>query len=762
MRFASKHVAILIALALVSISTLAENPPAPAETGTLRGKVVLKANGAPLHKATVLISKLGRRAETNEDGVYEFTQLPVGTYDATAHVHALADVRRSVTISAGAAATADFELDVAAVREQITVTASGNEQTAFEAFQSTTSLEPVDLVRKNSTSIGEVLDGEPGVAKRGFGVGNSRPVLRGFDGDRVLIMLDGLGTGSLSSQSGDHGENLDALSLERVEVVRGPATLLYGSNAIGGVVNAISGHHVAHEHAHEGVSGYISGSAGTTNDLAGGGAGFEYGWKKWMVRGGGGGQRTADYSTPLGIISNSFSRGGDTRVGVAYYGDRAYGTVSYDYDNRRYGIPFAVFLESGGTDGGFIAPGNEVINLRLRRHDLKFTGGARKLNGPVSDIRAVLGYVHYRHGEFDGDSLGTDFSNKAFNYRVTFDQRRTRLLNGTFGFSGLHRDYNTVGAEALAPPVKQNNLALFALETVDLSRVSFQFGGRFEHSGYDPGLHPVLGVVPDRSFNGVSGGAGMRVRLWENGAFVVNYTHSYRAPALEELYNNGAHPGNVAFEIGNPSLLREKGDGLDLSVRHSSPRARVEGSFFVYSLTDYVFLTPTGNITDGLPEAEYLQADSRYRGVEFNADFSLHPNVGVFGGVDFVIAELTQPLASPTTLLVTPDGSPLPRIPPVRGRLGMDFRWKGLSVRPEGVFSRDQNDIFPTETPTSGAALFNINASYTAARQHWVQIFSVSAFNLNDRLYRNHLSFIKDLAPEIGRGVRFGYTVRFF
>ena len=223
--FVAVAVLTLATLPAAALDTPSPSPASPAlqvETGTLRGKVVLKANGNPLHKATVRIPKLGRSVETNEDGAYEFTGVPVGTYDVTAHLHALADVRRTVTISPGSAASADFELDVAAVREQVVVTASGTEQTAFEAFLSSTSLEPVDLVQKNAASIGDVLDGQPGVTKRSFGAGNSRPVLRGFDGDRVLIMLDGLNTGSLSSQSGDHGENLDALSLERVEVVRGP------------------------------------------------------------------------------------------------------------------------------------------------------------------------------------------------------------------------------------------------------------------------------------------------------------------------------------------------------------------------------------------------------------------------------------------------------------------------------------------------------------------------------------------------------------
>jgi iron complex outermembrane receptor protein len=185
-------------------------------------------------------------------------------------------------------------------------------------------------------------------------------------------------------------------------------------------------------------------------------------------------------------------------------------------------------------------------------------------------------------------------------------------------------------------------------------------------------------------------------------------------------------------------------------------------NFYHYGIRDFVFLTPTGNLAaSGFIEAEYLQGNTRYRGVEANFDAELRPWLWLFGGLDAVDAELTSSITSPTTGLVTPADTPLPRIPPVRGRVGMDLRWKGLSVRPEGVFVRDQNDIFPTETRTPGYALGSLTVSYTVPRAHSVSVFSVQFFNLSDRLYRNHLSFIKDLSPEIGRGVRVSATVRF-
>ena len=200
---------------------------------------------------------------------------------------------------------------LAPIHETVTVTATGREEATIGVVQSVATLDQTELPLRSGASLGDVLQNEPGVAKRSFGPGSTRPVIRGFDGNRVLIMEDGISTGSLSYQSGDHGEPIDVNKLEKLEVVRGPATLLYGSSAIGGVVNAISRHEV-HEHAHDGVRGYITGVAGSNKALGGGSGGFEFGINKWEFWAFGGGQRTNDYETPIGTVQNSQARTAQT------------------------------------------------------------------------------------------------------------------------------------------------------------------------------------------------------------------------------------------------------------------------------------------------------------------------------------------------------------------------------------------------------------------------------------------------------------------
>ena len=722
-------------------------------TGTLRGTVELKSQGTPLHNATVTILQLDRRAQTGDDGGYEFTGVPAGKYDVIAHVHALVDDKRSVQVPAGGAAEANFQLGFAPYREQLTVTASGREELATEAFQAVTAIDALELSTRMAASLGEVLEQEAGVTKRSFGPGTSRPVVRGFDGDRVLVLQDGIRTGTLSSQSGDHGEPVDTASLERLEIVRGPATLLYGSNAIGGVVNTISSHHQVHSHPHSGLRGYMTGNAGSTNALAAGSGGFEFGAGDWLFWGKGGSQRTGDYHTPIGEIENSHTRASQTQAGFGRYGERGFFSLGYTLQDGRYGIPSVVEELTAGAHDDHEDEEEEhedehehgEIDITYRRHSLRFDTGIHGGLGPAFDQFTVsVNYSDWQHRELEGDQIGTRFYNRQLVGRGVLDQHKYGRLSGSLGFWGMHRAFKAIGAEALAPPVDQNAVAFFGLEQIQFERFRIQLGGRVEHNRYSPD------ELAKRSFTGFSGAAGIHVPLWQGGAAVANYTRSFRAPALEELYNLGPHLGNLTFEIGNPLLRREQSDGIDFSLRHQSGRFRGEFNVFRYGINDFIYLAPTGEVEDGLIEANYAQADARYVGAEARAEMRMHTRLWLLLGFDAVDAQLRQ------------TDVPLPRIPPVRGRIGLDVRSGNFSVRPELVLANRQDQLFPTETRTPGYGLLNLNASYTRATQHTIHVFAVNLFNATDKLYRNHLSFIKDVAPEIGRGVRFTYTLRFF
>ena len=258
-------------------------------------------------------------------------------------------------------------------------------------------LDSFELAENGATSVGEVLDNQPGVAKRSLGPGAARPVIRGFDGDRVLVLQDGIRTGSLASQSADHGEPINVLQIESLEVMKGPATLLYGSNAIGGVVNAVSGHHQMLEQAHDGLRGYLTGIAGSANRYGGGGLGFEYGARNWLFWANGGNQKTGDFKTPEGRIPNSGTRITTGSTGLGWFGSRGFASASYEYDDGRYGIP-AVEAEHEGEEG---EEHHHAADIDYFRRNLRFSGGGRNLRSFVEKIRLAGSYSGWVHKELE-------------------------------------------------------------------------------------------------------------------------------------------------------------------------------------------------------------------------------------------------------------------------------------------------------------------------------------------------------------------------
>ena len=768
----------------------------------------MRETGSPMHGANVLIVELGRSLLSDDDGGFVFDRVPPGKYHVLAHLdHVFTEAAKTVEVESGRSASVDFLLSLATERYEITVTASERHETTFESFQDVESLDAYDLAEGTAISLGEALDNRvgTGIAKRSFGPGSSRPIIRGFDGDRVLIMEDGINTGTLSSQSGDHGEVVNVGQLARLEIVKGPATLLYSGNAMGGTVNAISRHHEHHPHPHEGFRGFLSGSGGTANALAGANAGFELGVGRTMLWGHGGGIRTGDYTAPeQGQVFNSRSELMNGGGGFGWYGNSMFVSAEARVDRGDSGVPFA--QEFHGAHGHEEEHGDEDdhkegeddaeeaeedhdeeeeelerVSLQSRRTSYRVVWGLQNLAGPVENFDLKLSYVDWNHDEIehfaDGDSaIGTMFHNNRFTYRGVFEQKKRGLLSGRFGVWGVDRAYAATGEEALSPPVDQNGLAFFALEELEFERFKIQLGGRIETQRYKPAYAEREGHheeeeehhsdgdededdeheereppdAVDRAFTGGSAAIGIHADTWRGGAFVANFARSFRAPSLEELYNFGPHAGNRAFEIGNPALAPETGNGIDLSLRHEEGRVRAEFNLFYYDFDNFIFPFSTGELVDEFLEIEYTQRNARFTGAEASVGISLHHVLRLNLGMDYVDAQDTDTKTY------------LPRIPPLRGRIGVDLRKGGFRLSPELVLASEQSRTFTSETTTAGYSVVNLKAAYTVARQHLAHQFAAEVFNIGDQFYRNHSSFIKDLAPEIGRGVRFSYTVRFF
>jgi len=728
-----RHSKLLVPAVFISL-WLGITAAAQSPAGKIYGTVRISPSERVVSNAVLRILETNQSVLTNERGAYEFSGMRAGKYQIVAHLDRLPETIQTIEFT-GNDQRLDFELDVTSVREEVTVSATGSTEAVTSSYQPVTAVGVLELAQKNPVSIGEALEFQLGVAKRSFGPGSGRPVIRGFDGDRVLVLQDGLRLGGIASQSGDEVEPIDVLSLDRIELVKGPATLLYGSNAIGGVVNGISTNDVYQR----GLSGYVTSFGATNSWQAGTSGGLKFGVRDFMLFGGAGAQKANDYRTPIDGVLNSYARSGNASFGGGWFRQRGWLSFNYTLDKRRYGIP----AEAQAVD---------LEYLQMRRYSFTGKGGWRNVPGLIEGGDVALNYNDYvnREFEFESDENVTELdslaTNKNFNFRSNFVHRRRGELAGTFGFSGFTRDYESVGEEAPAPHTKQHSFAAFILEKLELEKIGFQFGGRIEQNSYDPD-----GDFRKRNFVGFSGSVGARLRLWNGGALVADYRNSFRAPALEELYNHGPHPGILVFDIGNENLKAEHSDGVDLSLRHNTKRLRLEAGAYYYKFRNFVFPAFTG-LTDAesnLPIVIYSQGPSRYFGAEASIEAQALTNIWVTGKFDYTRAELTE------------INKPLPRITPARGTVGIDWRHKALNIRPELLLVAAQRRVADHETPTAGYVLVNVTASYAFVTSRAAHVISVSGYNLSDRLYRNHLSFIKEMAPEIGRHVRLSYMLRF-
>lgn len=762
------HLAAMAAtLAVVLSSTAFAQSPA----GTVSGKVVFEITNQPVHGATVIIIGARRTITTTEAGTFEIPNVPVGTYEVIAQREHFSAARKRVTVTAGQTSTVEFTLSIETVHENVTVTASASgTATTFESFNAITSLDSLELAKNIGTSLADALATAPGVSKRSFGPGSGRPIIRGFDGDRVLMMQDGIRTGDLSSQSGDHGTSIDAASLDRLEVVKGPATLLFGSNAIGGVVNAVSPQDAFRVSPFVGSLGGLTFDASSADEAAGVNGSIQVGRNGWTIWAGGGARRSGDYESPEATIENSASRLQTGRAGFGYVGNRLFLSAGFTVEDGRFGIPFAGLFHAGHGDeeeGEGEEAHEAQVDISSLRRDLRMDVGVRNLGNSFLDTaKLTFAYTNYGHDEIeieDGlEAIGTEFRNNTTTLRAELEQKRRGRLTGRLGAEWFRRDFEARGEEALAPPTVQDTFAGFVYEEMDFTKFRLQLGARAEHISYDVTPRPVVAppidpdhdhVAPpvrDRSFTALSGSFGMHTNIGTAGAFVVNLSGASRAPALEELYNFGPHVGNLAFEVGNPDLEVERTLGIDVSLRSRHAKAQGELNVFAYDISNFVFLDLHDELIDGLREADFVQADARFIGAEASGSLDLHPRLHLHGGASYVRAKLTE------------TDTFLPRIPAFSARVELDVPVGNFKIGPEFVFTAAQNNTFGIETSTPGSTVVNLGASYLVARGHATHVVSLKAYNLTNETYRLHTSFIKDLAAEMGRGVRLTYAVKFF
>lgn len=731
-----------------------------AQSGTTVSGVVTQAeNSQPLSGALIVIDELRREVRAADDGSYRFENVPPGNYHIGVRAEGFSTRRTEVTVGTTPQTlnlAIEFDLHFAEV-----LSVSPNARPQFESYQPTTVLAGQELTKNLEATIGATLSDAPGVAMRSFGPGPARPVIRGLDGDRVVVLEDGQRMGDLSNQSGDHGVPVNPAAAKKIEVVRGPATLLYGANAIGGLVNVITDQIPTEKTTRP--TGNFTFDLGSNGGQAGGAGDIHVGNGRFALHIGGAGRRSGNYRTPDGEVDNSQSRMGMGQIGGAWTGDNAYVGASYGYDDTSYGIPV---VEEG------------EISLTPRRHSFSARASASEMGGWLQSYRATLGVRRYEHSELHGDEVGTTFNNDSVEGEVLLSHRPAGRLVGSVGGWFLDRKFDAVGAEALSPPIDQRSFAGFLYEELKMPHATVQFGGRVDHTNYEP-----LGGLPARDFTEVSGSVGLLIQpeaANDNFVIALSLARAARNPALEELYFFGPHPGNLAFEIGNPDLAPERGLGFDISLRGRSNRFEAELTLFHNRLQNYVFRNPLSEDEfhereeefherfhlhdDGeeheeeeegehdhgeFPFVEFTGRDATLTGIEGHLDVKLTDTFTAEVTADWVRGELTE------------TGDPLPRIPPARVLAGLTYQKNAFQAGGNVQFVRDQNRIFGGETPTTGYTLAKFFASYSFNAGGVLNTVTARLDNATDKLYRSHLNYLKEFLPEVGRSFKLVYSVGF-
>jgi iron complex outermembrane receptor protein len=676
---------------------------------------------------------------------------------------------------------------------QIIVSAQGLRQ--FDLLAGTSVVEGADLQRNMDGQLGEVLANLPGVSTSGFAPGASRPVLRGFAGERVKVLVDGIGAIDASNTSDDHAVSIDPLTAESIEVLRGPAVLLFGSQAIGGAVNVID-KRIPRRVPDEAIHVDLLAGGDTASDLRefGGSLDVPLGNSGFVVHASGSWRKTNDLEIAgfqvapglradlleeaqeeaeegeleeaeelreaagqIGILPNSATETWTANAGLAFFrGDSTIG-VSFGVYDTAYGVPGRPGAghhhgeEEGehgdedhdedhdGDHAGEEEEGAELVSIGLRQYRADLRGDIFLGEGFFERLRVRAGYSDYTHTEFEGEEVGTVFNVQGIEGRLELVQNQQGRWRGSVGAQYYFRDFEAIGAEAFVAPNRTEQAALFALQEYGDGPLQVEGSARFEATNVDS---TTLGVA--RNFNTFSGAVGLAYDGPQAFRAGVNISRVARAPSGEELFSNGPHIATQAFEIGDPNLSIERAWGAEIYARGRVGRAEFSIAAYKNWFDNFIYLGATGAEEDELPVFQYLQQDATYTGVEGEVDIDLFDNGNVAIGTElrgeYVRAKLS-------------DGTSVPRIPPLSLAGALTASVGEFDVRGEVEWFDDQTDVAPFETVTEGFTHVNASVTWRPLQDNPNVTFILKADNIFDVTGRRHTSFTKDFVPLAGRNV---------
>lgn len=622
-----------------------------------------------------------------------------------------------------------------------------------------------ELSLRREGTIGETLNGIPGVTATQFGPNASRPVIRGLDAERVRIMQNGIGVLDASSLSFDHAVSIDPLIIEQIDVVRGPAALLYGGSAVGGVVNAID-HRIPKEKL-DGITGRAETRFGGPDNTRNGAAVIDLGNGQFAIHADVYKRKTDDLDingyavskrkseadvTPRenrGKLVNSSSDGDGGALGASLTFDNGYAGISYSTMNNNYGT---------------VAEEDVRIDMKSDRWDVasEFTGfGNTGLGSVINRMKFRMAHTNYEHVELEGGEIGTTFKNRGIegSFEAGHAPIQTGLgnLTGVIGYQFSNTNFEALGEEAFVPGVNSQSHAVYLYEELPIggsekAQHKITFGGRLGHASVDSKDNPNLnfGTGKNNSFNPNSFALGGLYSLNEQWSLTSNLSHNERAPSYFELYANGAHIATGQFEVGNTNFDVEKSNGIDAQIRWKQGKNSFSIGTYYTRFNNFIGLFNTGEFepVDLLPVAQFRAVPAVLKGLEAEGKFNIANNLDLTVRGDYVHAKEKR------------TNEYLPRISPLRLGAGLQYSLNRFSVRLDALHAFKQDNIAENELATDSYTNVSALVAYKLPTKLNLELFAKANNLLNDEI-REHASFLKDISLAGKRSVLIGMRADF-
>lgn len=777
---------------------LLEAQTGEAQTGTLEVQVMDRESAHPLSGVVVRVRGIARNPFSDLEGIVRFTDLPARTHTLLVEHLGFAPYEGTVTVAPGALTRVEVLLTPTPLQiVGIVVTGSGQERGLSEAYRPITALSGTELQRALASSLPATLEGVPGFRMQYNGPGAASPSIRGMSGDRVLVLEDGNRTGDLYQTASDHGVSVDPLSARRIEVIRGPAGLLYGANALGGVVNVIRDD--VPRSLPSRASGATSAQFESVNrGMALGAFSVLPVGRSWAVRAEVSGRAMGDTQTPDGVLERTQLRSHGGGIGASWiHPEAGFLGGSVRLFDSQYGVP--------GSFNGVLIPGGHTggVDIEIERLSGRLRGAWTRpfLRDFFTGLDGDAAVNRYRHDEIEGQIdgrpvLGARFLQTSAEANVLarhdhtlHDHPDTPLrAEGTLGTSVRFRRLETGGVSPGSRSGDDWTVSAFGFEEFAQGRWRLQLGLRYDGESRTPATSEPIRIrtrereivkpVTPRTFHGVSASAAALWAVSEGWVTGVSVARSNRAPSLEELFSNGPHLADFSFDIGTPDLTAEVGLGLDLFARATRPTLEVEFALFLNRVNGYLYYGQTGEtvrvIRDGVdprvtPVYEARGDDALFQGAEGRIQWEAAPG--------FVL----DATASFTHATRRSDQDPLPFIPPLGGRA--EARYEGtvrhgpgtppstwfVAVGLKGAAAQNRvpravqigSSIETPQAPTPGHGILTAGLGGRMTLRGRTHALTLQAENLTDRAWRDHLSRIKDIAPQPGRNVHLTWRLIF-